>query len=649
VRFGVCRLLEALGCEWVMPGTIGEVIPRRSTVPMPSLDLSEAPAFAYRRLWYGGSSDIVSNQDKARFDQWLRRQRAGERTTAASQTAGHAWGSFIRRHRTEYEADPNMYALTAGTNGPERRGPQLETTHPRVIELMVEDIKAEFRKRGWPNSKEAGFPIGPSDGLGFSISAESVAAGSGRVDPMSGDPDVTDLIVLLGNTVLARLGEEYPNVYLGFYSYSVHASYPSRYTPHPRLVPIFAPISFSRFHSLTDPSSPSQARYKAELDKWAALARRQGNRMLFRGYNWNLSDNMLPFSKARIWGEELPYYARIGVEGVNVEATKAWSINGPHDWIFMKLAWDPSQDWRSLLARYCDKSFGAGAGPMRRYFMRLIERQHGARQEAGSYFSFPLIYDASFIAAASADIAEAQRLAREEAERARISYVGLGVEALRLYLDYFNASTRFEFSSALNHYEAMHAHWRRSYAINPDLVAKEAPRHLEQRIGPFIKQARARSSGDYKLLLRLPDELPTAFDPERKGRKRLYHRRPFPSGASFPTRTYSSTWPAQRLRPVESVWYQHRFRLPPEARGHSIGLFLGGFDDEARVWLNGQEIGGTGRRFSRPAEFNLTDAVDQGGDNLLAIEIVRNVPINELGIGGLFRPSFLFTGPPVSS
>ena len=645
VLFGVYRLLEELGCEWVMPGAIGEVVPRRAAVPIPRLDVSEAPAFAYRRLWYGGSRDIVSKADKARFDQWLLRQRRGEKPTPATQTAGHMWSGFIRRHRAEFEADPTMYALRPGPNGPERRGPQIETTHPRVIELMVEDIKAQFRGRGWPHDHEVGFPIGPSDGLGFSISPESIAAGSGRIDPVSGDPDVTDLIVLLGNRILERLGDEYPNVHLGFYSYSVHSSFPSRYTPHPRLVPIFAPISYSRFHSLTDESSPSQRIYKAELDQWGALAQRQGNRMLFRGYNWNLADNMLPYSKARIWGEELPYYAAMGVEGLNVEATKAWSINGPHDWIFMKLAWNPSRDWRALLARYCDKSYGAGAEPMRRHFLRLIDRQHGAGQEAGSYHSFPLIYDRAFIAAAMADVAEAGRLAREESERTRIGYVGLGVEALRLYLDYFDASVRFDFAEALRHYDAMHTHWRRSYELNPDIVAKEAPEHLERFIGPFVRDAAARSSGDYRLVLPLPDQLPMVLDPKREGLERSWHREPFAEGAAAVTKTYSSTWSAQRLKPEDSVWYQHRFRLPEEAGGKPIGLFLGGFDDEARVWLNGKEIGTSGRQFSRPAEFDLIAAIEKDGDNLLAIEIVRNVALNELGVGGLFRPSFLYTGP----
>ena len=642
-EFGAYRLLEMFGCEWVMPGTIGEVIPRRPTLSVPDLDVSEAPAFQYRNLWYGGGRRIVDADDQARLEQWLRRQRCADRMTPARRTAGHQWGRFIARHRPEFEADPTMYALRVGSDGElVRRGPQIETTHPRVIDLMVRDIKAEFERRNWPKDRLAGFPIGPSDGLGFSRSPESRAANSSRLDPVFGEPDVTDLVVLLGNTILQRLGEEYPNVCVGFYSYSVHGSFPQRYTPHPRLVPIFAPIGFSRFHSLLDPRSETQQAYRASLGQWGALARRQGNEMVFRGYSWNLADNLLPYCKARIWGEELPHYARLGVEGLNVEATKAWSVNALGDWIYAKLAWDPHQDWRALVTRYCRKSYGAGASRMEAYYRRLVDRQHGAGQEAGSYFSFPLIYDQAFVEAAEADLAAATSLAAGEDEKARIGFAGIGVRALRLYLAYFRAAQRFDFEAALVHYRALHEHWRQAYALNPDLVAKEAPQHLERFIGPFVEQAAAFTSGDRQLLLALPDTLATIMDPDRRGEERGFPRG-LPEEEAQVSHTHSTTWSDQGLRPVASVWYEHRFRLPAGHGDSPIGLFLGGFDDSARVWLNGATIGSSGRRFSRPAHFDLSNAVLPERENLLVIEISRRDSINEIGIGGLLRPSFLFT------
>ncbi len=629
--FGVYALLEKLGVDWVMPGEIGEVIPRRATVAAPSLDESQKPDFSMRRLWYRGGKDTVTAQDKARMSVWLRRQRAGVYRPVSAQTAGHYWPAFVKRHKAAFDADPTLYALRRDAQGRlVRRGPQIESTDPRIAAMMAQDIRETFETKGWPRDKVVGFPIGPADTAGYSLSPESTAAGSGALDPITGEPDQTDLLVKLANDVLAALGPAYPNVHLGFYSYGAHGGYPGRYTPDPRVAVIFAPINFSRYHALTDPTSRSQPLYRAVFDQWAALARRQGNPMLYRGYNWNLAENMLPYSKLQIWGEELAYYRDAGVEGLNVEATKAWGVNGPSDWLFMQLAWDASQDWRVLLADYCVKAFGDGAEPMRRYLLRLAETQAAAGQEAGSYHAIPLIFDHAFVEAAQADISEAERLARLPAEKERIAYFRSGVDLLDLYLACYEAANRFDFTTALQRYEAMHATWKGYYARNPDIVAREAPAYLERFIGRFVREA-AR----HEVLQPLPETLKTAFGDGD------YQDPSFDDSAWPLTSTWASTWDAQRLA-GKTVWYRHRFTLTAaEAGGPPIRLFLGSFDDRAVVWLNGKLIGDSGRRFSAPVIFDLPGAAT--GENLLVIKIVRDSPINEVGIGGLIRPSFLFS------
>jgi hypothetical protein len=68
-------------------------------------------------------------------------------------------------------------------------------------------------------------------------------------------------------------------------------------------------------------------------------------------------------------------------------------------------------------------------------------------------------------------------------------------------------------------------------------------------------------------------------------------------------------------------------------------------EDEARVWINGNLVGTSGSRFSTPSVFDLTDGIKYDGDNVLAMEVVRNSKANEIGLGGIIRPSFLFSGP----
>ncbi len=629
--FGAYAVLERLGVDWVMPGEIGEVIPVRRTVVAPDLDESQRPDFAMRRLWYRGGADIVTKADKARMALWSRRQRAGSFKPVVAQTAGHNWPAFIKRHKAAFDADPSLYALRRDAQGRlVRRGPQIETTDPRIAAMMAQDIRDTFEKKRWPKDKAVGFPIGPADTAGYSLSPESVAAGAGVVDPITGEPDQTDLLVKLANDVLAALGPEYPNVHVGFYSYGAHGGFPRRYTPDPRVGVIFAPINFSRYLGLTDETSRSQPLYRAVFDQWAALARRQGNPMLYRGYNWNLAENMLPYSKLAIWGEELRYYRDAGVQGLNVEATKAWGVNGPGDWLFMKLAWDADQDWRALLAEYCAKAFGDGAEPMRRYLLRLTETQRAAGQEAGSYHAIPLIFDQAFVDAARADIAEAESLAKLPAEKERIGYFRSGVDLLELYLAYEAAADRFDFKAALARYEAMHATWKTYYERNPDIVAREGPAYLNRFVDPFVREAAART-----VVQPLPDRLKTAFGPGD-------FQDPAVDDSAWPlTSTWASTWDAQRLS-GRTVWYRHRFTLTAdEAEGAPLGLFLGGFDDRATVWLNGELVGDSGRGFSVPAMFDLPRV--RAGENVLAIRIVREHSINEIGIGGLIRQSFLFS------
>ena len=112
------------------------------------------------------------------------------------------------------------------------------------------------------------------------------------------------------------------------------------------------------------------------------------------------------------------------------------------------------------------------------------------------------------------------------------------------------------------------------------------------------------------------------------------------------TKTWSSSWEAQGLGPYRqgAVWYRQRFELPKTGEGEGIGLFIGAVEDEIHVWCNGQYVG-RGRGFIRPFAFDLTAHVRPGGDNLLALQVVRRGMLNELWQGGLLYPSFVFAGP----
>ncbi len=651
VLYGAYHLLRHLGVDWVMPGEIGQVVPKRKTVQVDNLDIASAPDFPSRRLWYREYPDRTKQQ-LARFAKWRLRQRGGTWSDLEGSAGGHMWDRFIKRHSEEFDRDPTMYALVRGADGKMiRRGPQIESTHPRVMELMVEDIKETYRQRiaagEWTKDTAAAFPIGPADREGYSESVDAMLASAGRFDPIVGSLDRTDELVLLGNRVLEQVHKDYPNAHVGFYSYSTHADYPARYTPHPNVIPIFAPINFSRFHSLLDPESKTQSYYRDVVEQWGDLSRKQGNRLYYRGYSWNLAENMMPYSKVKIWGEELPFYHAQGFKGVNVEGTKMWGVLGASDYVFMNLAWDTSQDWRDLLRQYCEAAYGEGAEAMERYNLRLIEYQQSAGMEAGSYHAFPLIFDDDFIEASHADFDEALNSAQTPDQKQRIRFAREPLEALALYLEYYQATLDFDFIKAKAFYDGMIDLWDATYAINADVVSNEVPAYLKRFVFQFVDQSVKYSTGDYEMLVALPDEVKTIFDPAQVGHQMRFQSPEINDDHVIKTKTISSTWDAQGLGSLRNtaVWYRYDFTLPEDARDKPIGLFIGGVEDEARVWINGQFVGTSGYGFSVPFVFDLTDGVDYDGENLLAVQVVRNSKINEIGLGGIIRPSFIFTGP----
>jgi len=62
------------------------------------------------------------------------------------------------------------------------------------------------------------------------------------------------------------------------------------------------------------------------------------------------------------------------------------------------------------------------------------------------------------------------------------------------------------------------------------------------------------------------------------------------------------------------------------------------------VWINGAYLG-NGRGFPRPFVFDLTAHAQPGKENLIALQVIRRSMVNEVWLGGLVYPSFVFAGP----
>ncbi len=639
LAYGIYELLGKLGCDWVMPGPIGEVIPQNPAPTVNDMDISEKPSFDIRAPWYSGKSSDHTDQEKTDFNLWKLRHKLQLNRLANPliMRGGHVWSTLIKDYADEFKKNPEMLALVRLPDGSmTRKGPQLETTDPRVLNLFEDHIRKTFKKNNWSNNQKVCLGIGPADGGGYSLSAETAMAGSGRIDPMTGESDMTDILILLGNQLLEKLGTEFPNLHLGFYLYSCHADFPARYQPHPRLIIVLADISYSRSHSTMEKTS-TRIYYKNIMEQW----KNTPNVKFFRGYNWNLAENFLPYSKLKIWAEDLPMYHAMNIKGVYTEYSKAIATLAPSNYLEAALLWNINADPQAVLAEFCRHAYGAGAAPMQKYNRILTERQSKAMQEAGSFHSFHLIYDGAFVKQALQLFDEAATLAQLPQEKERIAIARFPVEQLGEFLAMKKLVNDFQFTSALEIFNAMLKARQEKIAENRSLLCKGSVYMLKRFYQRFIQEAAKYSSAPYQLTSKLPDRMITIIDPYNRGLEMGFADPELNDTGYLETKTFSTTWAAQGLIGLRagSVWY--RVKLP--GISGNAGLFIGGADNIVRVYCNGRFVG-EARGFAKPFLFDLTGTLSDSAENLLAIQVQRDGN-SEIGTGGLIYPSFIFTGP----
>ena len=109
-------------------------------------------------------------------------------------------------------------------------------------------------------------------------------------------------------------------------------------------------------------------------------------------------------------------------------------------------------------------------------------------------------------------------------------------------------------------------------------------------------------------------------------------------------------------------WYRKAFRVPAADRGKTFWLNFGGINYSADIWVNGKQIAARSQVAGayRTYEFDVTDSVDPGTENVVAVETFAPTE-TDLGINwvdwnpappdkdmGLWGPVSLVTSGPVS-
>jgi hypothetical protein len=337
------RFLELLGCRWFFPAPDWEVIPSERTLRF-SADEVSRPAILSRRIWYGWGHFADEPKNSGRigarraYVDWARHNRMAGSFTV---NAGHAWDAIIASHKSDFEKNPEYYALVKG----QRKGPQVCLSQRGVRDMLTKSSLDWLRR----NSKADMVSMEPSDGGGQCECGDCTKLGS-----------ISERVFGLANEVARAVQTNFPGKMVGLYAYNEHCEPPS------------FPLETNVYVQLTAGFITGKFTFDELSELWPARCHNMGFYEYFSIWLWDF--DRLPGGRAvniSYLQKRIRHYASHGATSMDAESGNNWGPHGRGYYVANRLMWDPNVNVSALLDDFYEKAFGRGADAMRRYYERL--------------------------------------------------------------------------------------------------------------------------------------------------------------------------------------------------------------------------------------------------------------------------------------
>jgi hypothetical protein len=608
--FAAYELLEQLGVGWYMPGELGTVIPSAKTIVLSTQQTVQSPSFRGRTLQAIGDN------------KWARRMRLG----------GMDAGAHGLPIKADPKTNPEMFCQEDG-----KPTHQLQVSNPDVLRMTTEAALNYFRKN--PDKKY--ISMSPNDGAEFGSSPWDAS----DVDPLHGKVSITDRYVKFFNLILKVVHKEFPDAGIAFYCYGQLMRPPVREIPDKHLLPVFAPIDLCRFHSIDNPICPERGYMKQIIADWQKL----GCEIFYRGYYFNLADQGLPFSMIRQVSEEIPFFCNNKIVGCRVECMPMWGHHGPSLYLASKLMWNAKANPKVVMDKYFKSFYGPASQPMNDFFNILEDAFANADYHTGNVFDMPHVLTSDVMDKLDEQLNAAEKLVNPESEFAkRIKLVRMSQEYGKANLAMMAAFNGFDFKKSKEEYNRALVMITEGDRFSPPLFHRSASGYLKRFWGGSINSAFDGVEKGNKIVTKLPDQWLFMLDPLNGGEALGFYKPSMGSKNWLPMKTFSQSWSNQGLRYYKGeAWYRTSVKVDEKFKGETVHLWLGGIDDIAEAWVNGEKLKCLAKGaapIGKPWEFDSTGAIRFGQENIIVVK-VSNRAVNELGTGGITGPAMLWTIP----
>ncbi len=634
--FAIYEVLERLGCRWMMPSDMGEVIPQRTTVTLAVGDTSSAPGTEGRFLWH---LDSV----------YLRRIRSGGRGVPAGhalEVYSKASGDFGYLTRKQLEAHPDWNAMFKGVRSVNGR---FCWANPEVSDAVADAIIARV-------SAGSGryFSLSPQDGSNFCECPKCQALDTGDFDPVMNTVSITDRFVHFCNRIATRVTKQHPDVHFGFLAYVQFTQAPTREKLHPNLAVQLAPINYCRAHAMTD-NCESRHRMRKIVEDWGKTT----SKVSYYQYMFNLAEYTAPYPMMHQMSEDLPIIYASNVKYWQPEGMTNMDEILPGHYLTNRMAWNPQAKPAEILDEFFTGFYGAAAEPMRKYWTLWDDAWTKVDEHAGANWSYPRRFTPEFLKSARAAMTEAIAAAKTPMEARRVKMQedslaqmelfmqlrrdlsegrleNLGVDSKKWLARQIELGDQYQTQGAFSKIR-----WTKYTAGGNWFVRYIQPPYLDA----------GRISENHKWVSAPLRNWKYAQDKPRTGEAQGWHKADFDDHAWSTTDVSVETWNTIGLQDFYGpVWYRASVPVKAVPKDKKTFLWISATDGTARVFVNGQAIpfvnakGETLDRangYGAPFSFDVSTALKPNAENQITIEGTHTF-INELGTGGLLGPVYLY-------
>ncbi|PSL34617.1 DUF4838 domain-containing protein [Chitinophaga ginsengisoli] len=349
-EFGVYDFLERfVGVRWLIPTDVGTVVPKLSTLQVPTVKIVDNPAYLSRAI-----SPIWIDKNTIPMNQWGRFNRLRSRVDASHNLRNLFPPEKFARSNPEFYPEVKGKKILPQTNNDQ--GWQPDFTANGIADAASKEIVSWFGQ----HKDATNYSLGINDSQNFNESGNN--ARSLSVKNAVGFSNFSDQYYAWANDVVNKVRKVYPGKKYPVLAYTSVAEPPSDNKVDKDIIPFIA------FERLRWGASSVKKTDQDLTERWAQAASSLGWYDYVYGFMY-----LLP----RVWFHSMQEYLAWGyahkVRYYYGELYPNWG-EGPKPWVMAKLLWNPNQDVDALLDDWYRNAAGKQGGPKLKAYYAIWEK-----------------------------------------------------------------------------------------------------------------------------------------------------------------------------------------------------------------------------------------------------------------------------------